>query len=771
MKNSIKKLAVLFLLACLASLPARATLLFHDALNYPDGLIETDGLWSVYFPKPPTPPNGDCYVSNHLLQLTPSGHDNVQAPKTPYNSSVDGSTYVFASFTINVTNLPFIYGNYIAEFQDTNDVADVCHVFLRTSGTTVPNTYQLGVANGANSSTATGVQFYPLDLATNTTYEVAICYNSDLSGYTPLAGATLVVNPADGNDLTNSPAYGNDSVSDTQYDVVNQAIGFRQSTEAQIGNIYVGTTFADAFPFTPSRPVFGIQPVATNSYLTNGPFAGDYWTFYTAASGLGTLSYQWYQNGNPLSDNGTTILGSTSNILTISNLSATANYYVKVSNTAGSTNSQTVTLNVNTTPTAPFFTTQPTGITNTAGAYTSLSARANGTGPITYTWYFQALNTTGFVQVGTGSSYKFAPLTYSADGTYYVVANGGAGNTQSSSVTVMVNAPSLVSIGSLHAYMITNPPDGEYDLANNTAFTVQGVVTTWGQSPSSAYSEYHIEDGTGGVEIYMGSPTTQAPPEGTWVQAQGSVEQYYGTLEMYKPTITITNVGTNVPGVNPTWSNNIPEPAPYPLNIAGVQNPTSPYGLQLDGSLVTLTNAYLYLSTNGAPLNGTKFPGVPGNPNSGNSISLYAFCGPYDPVTNTNYIEAFVTTYINLSNKLNTNFWGVTIPTHCYELTGCYVANPNTNASTDYGQQMYPTRLQDFVTNLPGPFNVSVSVSNKQTTLTWPPSTNNNTYSVYSAPTVAGPWTQKFGIGYYPNVNTYTVTNTNAAQFFKMTTP
>jgi hypothetical protein len=547
--------------------------------------------------------------------------------------------------------------------------------------------------------------------------------------------------------------------------VINQVIGFRQSSEAQIGDIYVGTTFSDVFPYTPSIPVIGIQPQTTNSYYNGANlYVGDYWTFYTAASGLGTLSYQWYQNGLPLTDNGTTILGSTSNILTISNLSATATYYVKVANSAGSANSDVVTLNVNTTPTAPFFTTQPPAATNiTAGTSLTLSARANGTGPITYTWYFQATNTSGWVELGTGSAdyYRISSPDYSDDGLYHVVASGPGGpSATSSNVFVLVNAPALVSIGSLHRYMITNPPQGEYDLANNTAFTFQGVVTCFGQGPSPSYTEYRIQDATGAVEIYEGAPTTQAPPVGTWVQAQGTVEQYYGSLEMYKPTITVTNVGTNVPGVNPAWSSNIPLPAPAPLNLSAIQNATSLYGLKIDGSLVTVTNAYIYSSATGAPLNGITFPGKPGN-----SYSAYAFSGPYDAVTNTNCVEAFLTTYINISNRLNTNFWGVEIPPYCYELTGVYVA------SSDYGPQIEPSRLEDFVTNAPASFGVNIGVTNRQTTLTWPVSTNNNTYSIYSAPTVNGPWTQKFGLSYYPSTGAYTVTNTNSAQFFMMTSP
>jgi hypothetical protein len=46
-----------------------------------------------------------------------------------------------------------------------------------------------------------------------------------------------------------------------------------------------------------------------------------------------------------------------------------------------------------------------------------------------------------------------------------------------------------------------------------------------------------------------------------------------------------------------------------------------------------------------------------------------------------------------------------------------------------------------------------------------------STYSVYSATNLLGPWTQTFGLGYYPNTGIYAVTNAAATQFYRVSTP
>jgi hypothetical protein len=54
--------------------------------------------------------------------------------------------------------------------------------------------------------------------------------------------------------------------------------------------------------------------------------------------------------------------------------------------------------------------------------------------------------------------------------------------------------------------------------------------------------------------------------------------------------------------------------------------------------------------------------------------------------------------------------------------------------------------------------------------LNWPTVTG-STYSVYSATNITGPWTQTFGLGYFPSSGVYTQTNPAAIQFYKVSSP
>src|ERR1019366_3067422 len=75
----------------------------------------------------------------------------------------------------------------------------------------------------------------------------------------------------------------------------------------------------------------------------------------TAGCAVPARAYQWYKNGNPISTGvNPTATNSTLSIASTSP-SDTANYYVQISNSAGFTNSATVTLTVNTTVAATTF--------------------------------------------------------------------------------------------------------------------------------------------------------------------------------------------------------------------------------------------------------------------------------------------------------------------------------------------------------------------------------------------------------------------------------
>ena len=701
----MKKIATLLCLFVLTTLAARADLLFSDALNYPNGLIETDGLWFCYSPAAP---NGDAYVNNDLLILNASNKDSVAAPTNGINNA-SAPDVVYASFTINVSQLPSTSGGYFCIFMDptTNSAA---HVFIDTKGTSVPGTYRLGIANYATSINAAGATNFPMDLATGITYQVVLNWD-EVSGL----GANLWINPSSESDLY---VYGNDSTNNTYLQTMPVAtIGFSQFTGVEaIGNVMIGTAFEDVMTNVAQLPVIGVQPTGTTNYFGNST------TLYTAASGM-DVTYQWYANNVALEDNGVTVVGSQSNILILSNLEATATYYVVATDGAGGTHSSNAVVGVNTTPTKPFFTAVPQSQTNSLLSTVTLSAVANGTGPISYQWYFEPSGGSSFSQLSgqTSATLSFT-AAYANSGSYYVAATGGAGTSPSPIATVVVIEPQVQTIGSMHAY-ITND-DAIVYINNDQVFNVIGVVTSFGQVESSKYSEFFIQDATGGCVVYQGgiSASNTPPPVGSLVNVVGPAESYYGALEMAPTTTAPTNAVIIL-------STNNPLPAPVPLNFGQMAtNPMGAFGVAVQGSLVTLTNVYLYSSAAGAAVGG-NFP-------TNSSKTLYAFQQPYS--TGQPYVEVYVLTATNTGIFLNTNFWGKPIPSLVYQLTGVATVYSPTTPEID------PTRYADFVTAKPASFSAGVAITNGAPNITWPAAVG-STYSVYSATSLLGPGPRPMG--------------------------
>ena len=412
--------AILFII--IAAVAGHAQVLFSDTLNYPDGLIETDGLWYCYSPAAPTPPYGDAYVMSNLLILNVTNRDSVAAPingQGVWNPNYGGTNY--ASFYINVQKLPPLAsgGGYFCALLDTNlnPPNTVAHLIVNTEGTVVPGSYRVGVANFAGSVTSPGATNFPMDLATGVTYQVVFFWDSSSVDN----GAQLWVNPSSQSDLSVYPI-------DTTGNVYLQnmpiaAIGFSPFPQdlCQIGHPMIGTNFSDVMTNVAQLPMIGIQPQGfTNYYGQNG-------ALYTAASGM-DVTYQWYANNVQLVDNGTTVVGSTSQALLLSNLQATATYYVVATDAAGSTTSSNAIVGVNTTPTAPFFTYVFPSQTNVNSQPVTLRVRASGTGPISYQWYFSTNDVT-FKSIFGANKATYGPFTANpaTSGYYYVNASNSAG--------------------------------------------------------------------------------------------------------------------------------------------------------------------------------------------------------------------------------------------------------------------------------------------------------------------------------------------------------
>src|SRR5208283_1237309 len=121
------------------------------------------------------------------------------------------------------------------------------------------------------------------------------------------------------------------------------------------------------------------------------------------------FTYQWYKNS-------AVIAGATAATYTISSVQTTdaGNYYAIVSNSAGSTTSDTATLTVNPAAVAPAITTQPVSQTVLTGASVTFTAAASGTPTPTYQWQYNGANISG----ATSASYTIASVATGNAGTY-----------------------------------------------------------------------------------------------------------------------------------------------------------------------------------------------------------------------------------------------------------------------------------------------------------------------------------------------------------------
>ena len=139
----------------------------------------------------------------------------------------------------------------------------------------------------------------------------------------------------------------------------------------------------------------GMPPVITSQPVSASLNAGSAFTNKVAASGPGSLVYQWYRDGQPLPIGGQMNLasGATNASLAINPVQpsdASLDYYVVITNSGGAVTSSVVSLTVNT---SPVFTNEPILVTYTnnillfAGAAPTFKVGSVGAQPTYYRWF------------------------------------------------------------------------------------------------------------------------------------------------------------------------------------------------------------------------------------------------------------------------------------------------------------------------------------------------------------------------------------------------
>jgi sugar lactone lactonase YvrE len=145
------------------------------------------------------------------------------------------------------------------------------------------------------------------------------------------------------------------------------------------GRFYVADSFNNAIRVGSLVAVATIQDQSISQTTTIGQSA----SLFVLASANGPLSYQWLKDG-------TTIVGATREILTLSNVQIPngGSYTVVVSSGAGSVTGNPIQLTVNS-AVAPFVATNPVSQTVNAGKNATFTIAATGTEPLSYQWRCQ----------------------------------------------------------------------------------------------------------------------------------------------------------------------------------------------------------------------------------------------------------------------------------------------------------------------------------------------------------------------------------------------
>jgi len=193
--------------------------------------------------------------------------------------------------------------------------------------------------------------------------------------------------------------------------------------------------------------------------------AGKFIKLSVSAEGSEPLSYQWYFNEEIID-------GATDKELIFKLTSGVeGNYFCKVSNSYGSSSTETVSVLIGI---KPIITTQPSTETYYEnGDNVTLSVEANGIPSISYQWYFNG----NIIDGATSSSYDVS-VSLTSVGYYYVVVSNTIGSTVSSYVNINIGAAPIIT---------TQPVGGKYELESQIILSV-----TVYSGPTPSYQWYFI---------------------------------------------------------------------------------------------------------------------------------------------------------------------------------------------------------------------------------------------------------------------------------------
>ena len=591
----------------------------------------------------------------------------------------------------------------ILPFSTDANTGDFFGKVFALTGTNLclPGCFRLGVS----ASASTPNQVFPVDLATNTYYQVVVEYDATLAGL----DATLWVNPIGAGDTS---VITGDTVTASLQGKTLQAFAFRQGATfgnffCSITNLATATTFSEAatavWPTTPVAPTVVYQPQGISSFVG----VSNALSLVANGQSVASLTYQWRTNGvniaNPL---GNTNFFSFPSPQTTD--SATYDCVVSNPNSGLSVTSSPAVVSFTVNPVPPTITMNPSNTTVYVDQTATLTVAATGAGPITYQW-----NYNGGPIINATSASLSIPLVESANGTtggYECDVINQYGTSHSKTGIVSVITAPVTNIGYLRTLV-----DGTFFLPTNTTayWTTTGTVISRTNMTTDANDECFIEDGTGGISVFVGGGQTFRPNIGDSVTVTGPLGQFDSLLEF---ELSATDPSTKF--VINGSGNPLPAGPVLPLNFTnsvaygGISNAIRLY----QGMRVTFTNVY--------------FPAADG-------VATFAGNSSYT-MSNANGATLTLFVYSGFTNLI-----GTVIPPFCYTISGpMSFFLTATAADRSSGFQFEPSDpALDFITTPSSPVTVSESYANGTNVLSWTAVPYNYSYTVLASSSVSGPYT------------------------------
>jgi len=282
---------------------------------------------------------------------------------------------------------------------------------------------------------------------------------------------------------------------------------------------------------------------------------GDTATLSVSASGTTPLNYQWYQG---TAGNTSTPVGTNSNSFTTPTLSSTTSYWVRVSNSCGSDDSNTATITVNQ---GPSISAQPQAKTICEGHTATLSVSASGTTPLSYQWYQGTAGNTS-TPVGTNRN-SFTTPSLTSTTNYWVRVSNSCGSDDSNTATVTV----------LEAPAISQQPQSQQINEGETA-----TLSVTATGSSLQYQWYVGQSGDTSDAITAATQSSFTTPNLTettsyWVRVRNNCGTEYSTTA----TVTVVEDCEEPQITTQPTSQEIPSGETAPLSVTATGSPPLNY--------------------------------------------------------------------------------------------------------------------------------------------------------------------------------------------------